>query len=386
MDVTDSPEQAELRDVIRKFLDRHGPPARPRAAPLPPAATSASSAPSVTGSPAAMKALPGSSSGADCTGDSGGYDEAAWKRLTGELGLTALAVPERYGGMGATFAEVAVAVEEIGRVLLPVPYLSSALAAAVLSEAAPGEAAEEFLPGLADGSLTGAFVLEPGLVARGGHLSGTARHVLDGPLADVFVVRAGDALAAVRAADAAVTPTGTLDQTRGQATVEFGGAPALRVSPDGDGGALACRAEELIRTALAAESAAAAGHCLSATVEYLKTRVQFGRLLGEFQALKHRCADLAVEVESARMTARAAVRAATSSPDELAVAGPLAKWYCADVFFRAAAEMIQMHGGIGFTWEHEAHLYLKRAKSTQLLYGSPGELRTLVGRRAGLLG
>jgi alkylation response protein AidB-like acyl-CoA dehydrogenase len=386
MDVTDSPEQAELRNVIRQFLARHGSPTRPRAAPLSPAGPPA---PYTPDSPA-IKALSGSSSGTDGTGDLGEYDEAAWKRLTGELGLTALAVPERYGGMGATLAEVAVAVEEIGRVLLPVPYLSSALAAAVLAEAAASGAgagaAGELLPGLAGGSLIGAFALAPGVTSRGGRLSGTARHVLDGPQADVFVVRADDALVAVRTADATVTPAATLDQTRGQATVEFDGTPALRVSPDGDGGTLARRAEELMRTALAAESASAAGHCLSVTVEYLKTRVQFGRPVGSFQALKHRCADLAVEVESARMTARAAVRAATSSPDELAVAAPLAKRYCADVFFRSAAEMIQMHGGIGFTWEHEAHLYLKRAKSTQLLYGSPSELRTLVGRRAGLLG
>jgi alkylation response protein AidB-like acyl-CoA dehydrogenase len=120
-------------------------------------------------------------------------------------------------------------------------------------------------------------------------------------------------------------------------------------------------------------------------VGYLKTRVQFGRPIGEFQALKHRCADLAVEAESARMTAHAAVRAAVSDPDECAVAAPLAKRYCADAFFHAAAEMIQLHGGIGFTWEHDAHLYLKRAKTTQLLHGTPSELRTLIGRRAGLL-
>jgi alkylation response protein AidB-like acyl-CoA dehydrogenase len=327
-----------------------------------------------------------------------GYDEAVWKRLTGELGLTALAVPEELGGAGATLAEVAVAVEEIGRALLPVPYLPTALATALLAEAG-APAAEEFLPGLADGTLAAAFALGPGVTARGGALSGTVRNVLDGPRADVFLVRATDAASAaaastgdgdgciyaVRAADATVTPVGTLDLTRGQAVVEFADAPALRVSPEGDDGALARRAEDLVRTALAAESASAAAHCLDATVEYLKTRVQFGRPIGEFQALKHRCADLLVQVESARMTARAAVRAAVSDPAEFAVAAPLAKRYCADVFFHAAAETIQLHGGIGFTWEHDAHLYLKRAKSTQLLHGTPAELRTLIARRAGIL-
>ncbi|MCL2581320.1 MAG: acyl-CoA/acyl-ACP dehydrogenase [Streptosporangiales bacterium] len=330
--LTDTPEQAELRTAVRGFL---------------------ASAP-----------------------------ENPWKRLTGELGLTALAVPESLGGADATLAEVMVAVEETGRVLAPVPYLPTALAAAILAEAG----VEDFVPGLADGTLTAALALGPGVTtfsgdADGGKLSGTVRNVLDGPEADVFLVRVAGALVAVRAADAAVTPVETLDQTRGQALVRFTGAPAVRVG-DGD---FADRAEGLLWTALAAESAAAAAQCLSRCVEYLKTRVQFGRPIGEFQALKHRCADLAAELESAWMTAHAAVRAALSDPEEFAIAAPLAKRYCADAFFRAAAEMIQLHGGIGFTWEHDAHRYLKRAKSTQLLHGTPAELRTLIARRAGLL-
>jgi alkylation response protein AidB-like acyl-CoA dehydrogenase len=144
---------------------------------------------------------------------------------------------------------------------------------------------------------------------------------------------------------------------------------------------------------IAVESAGAAAHCLDVTVGYLKTRVQFGRPIGAFQALRHRCADLAVEVASARATAYAAVRAAAGtgaiagaagSSAELAVLGPLAKRHCVDVFWHAAAEMIQLHGGIGFTWEHEAHRYLKRAKTSQLLHGTPAELRRLVAARAGL--
>jgi alkylation response protein AidB-like acyl-CoA dehydrogenase len=206
--------------------------------------------------------------------------------------------------------------------------------------------------------------------------------VLDGPGADVFLVRAAGALVAVRAEDADITPVETLDQARGQATVRFTDAPVLRVGDH----AFSDRAEGLLWTALAAESAAAAAYCLDTTIEYLKTRVQFGRPIGEFQALKHRCADLAVEVESAHLTARAAVKAAMDDPDEFAVAAPLAKRYCADVFFRAAAEMLQLHGGLGFTWEHDAHRYLKRAKTTQLLHGTPSELRTLIARRVGLPG
>ena len=243
-------------------------------------------------------------------------------------------------------------------------------------------AGAEFLPGIASGALRAAFALGGSVTASGGRLTGVAHHVLDGAEADLFVVRAGDALFAVRAADAVVTPAGTLDQSRSQATVSFRDAPAVAV------GCAAERAEDLLRVMLAVESAGAAAHCLDVTVGYLKTRVQFGRPIGAFQALRHRCADLAVEVASARATAYAAVRAAASagpgSPAELAVLGPLAKRHCVDVFWHVAAEMIQLHGGIGFTWEHEAHRYLKRAKTSQLLHGTPAELRRLVGQRAGL--
>jgi alkylation response protein AidB-like acyl-CoA dehydrogenase len=311
-------------------------------------------------------------------------DARAWARLTGELGLTGLAIPECYGGSGAGLAEVAVAVEETGRVLLPAPYLSTALAGAVLSEGDAvlgGSGAAEFLPGIASGALRAAFVLGGSVTASGGRLTGVAHHVLDGAEAGLFVVRAGDTLFAVRAADAVVTPAGTLDQSRSQAAVEFRGAPAVAA------GCTAERAEDLLRVMLAVESAGAAAHCLDVTVDYLKTRVQFGRPIGAFQSLRHRCADLAVEVASARATAYAAVRAAASpagSPAELAVLGPLAKRHCVDVFWHVAAEMIQLHGGIGFTWEHEAHRYLKRAKTSQLLHGTPVELRRLVSQRAGL--
>ena len=337
----DSSEQAALREAVRDFLGKH-------------------------------------------------HDSQAWPRLTGELGLTGLAVPECHGGAGAGLAEVAVAVEETGRVLLPAPYLSTALAGAVLSEGDAvlgGSGAAEFLPGIASGALRAAFVLGGSVTAADGRLTGVAHHVLDGAEADLLVVRASDgeqdALFAVRAVDTVVTPASTLDQTRSQATVEFRDAPAVAA------GRAAGRAEDLLRVMLAVESVGAAAHCLDVTVGYLKTRVQFGRPIGAFQALRHRCADLAVEVASARATAYAAVRAAASPPSpasqaELAVLGPLAKRHCADVFWHVAAETIQLHGGIGFTWEHEAHRYLKRAKTTQLLHGSPAELRRLVGQRAGL--
>jgi alkylation response protein AidB-like acyl-CoA dehydrogenase len=304
--------------------------------------------------------------------------------LAGELGVTGLAVPARYDGADATLAEVAVAVEETGRVLLPLPVLSTALAGAVLG---PCDAAAEFLPGIADGSLRAAFVFTGAVSAAGGQVSGVAEHVLDGAEADLFVVRAGPRLYVVRSRDAVVTPVGTLDQTRSQAIVSFAGSPAVAVEAD------ASIAEELLRVLLAVESAGAAAHCLDVTVAYLKTREQFGRPLGTFQALRHRCADLAVLTASARATAYAAVDAAVAAVAcaadlqvlaQLAVLAPLAKRYCADVFWQVAAEMMQLHGGIGFTWEHEAHRYLKRAKTTQLLHGSPAELRRLVASLANL--
>ncbi len=332
----DSPEQAALRETVRDFCRKHAGP-------------------------------------------------QAWARLTGELGLTGLAVPDRYGGAGAGLAEVAIAVEETGRVLLPAPYLSTALAGALLGEADAGSGDDElgeFLSGIASGALRAAFVFSDSVEAADGRLTGVAHHVLDGAEAGLFVVRAEDALFAVRAADTVVTSAGTLDQTRTQATVEFRGSPAAAAGSAAYGAA--GRAEELLRVMLAVESAGAAAHCLDVTVGYLKTRAQFGRPIGAFQALRHRCADLAVEVASARATAYAAVRAATESPAELPVLGPLAKRHCTDVFWHVAAEMIQLHGGIGFTWEHEAHRYLKRAKTSQLLHGTPAELRRLVAQRAGL--
>jgi alkylation response protein AidB-like acyl-CoA dehydrogenase len=328
----DSPEQAALREVVRDFCRKH---AGPR----------------------------------------------AWVRLTGELGLTGLAVAECYGGAGAGLAEVAVAVEETGRVLLPAPYLSTALAGAVLNEGMlsdnGGDAAGELLPGIASGALRAAFVFgDCSVEASDGRLTGVAHHVLDGAEADLFLVGAGGALFAVRATDTVVTPACTLDQTRSQATVEFPAAPAVAA------GCAAERAEDLLRVMLAVESVGAAAHCLDVTVGYLRTRVQFGRPIGAFQALRHRCADLAVEVASARATA-AGTPAELPVPG-LPVLGPLAKRYCVDVFWHVAAEMIQLHGGIGFTWEHEAHRYLKRAKTSQLLHGTPAQLRRLVSQRAGL--
>jgi len=344
MEFADTPEQALLRDTVRAFAARHGTPEQVRAT---------------------------------MTGPTG-CDHHTWERLARELGLTALAVPERYGGAGAGPAEVAIAVEELGRVLLPSPYLSTAVVALALSDQADPAFAERYLPGLADGSLIGALALDADVVSAGGTISGVARHVVDGGLAGLLLVRAGDQLLAVSAADTAIEQLNTLDQTRRQALVRFDQTPALLAGP-------AAPVIAMQRVLLAAECAAAARHCLEVTVEYLKTRRQFGRPIGSFQALKHRAADLAVAVESAHATARAAVWTAATDPARLATLAPLAALHCSRTFVQVAAEMIQLHGGIGFTWEHETHLYLKRAKSTQLLLGPVSGLRTEIAGQAGLL-
>jgi alkylation response protein AidB-like acyl-CoA dehydrogenase len=360
MEFTDSVEQADLRSAIRAFARRHATPERVRGAMAGPA----------------------------------DYDPTIWERLTTELGLTALAVPEGFGGVGAGPAEVAVAVEELGRVLLPSPYLSSAVAALALARAAAGcpDTAERYLPGVADGSVIGALALDADVTVDGGTVTGVARNVVDGAAAGLLLVRAGDGLVAVAATDAAVEPLETLDQTRHQAAIRFERARAV---PAGS----AAPAVALFRVMLAAECAASAEHCLEVTVDYLKTRRQFGRPIGSFQALRHRAADLAVAVSSARATARAAVWTAAVSTSTgntgaadarlgasgLAALAPLAALHCSRTFLQVAGEMIQLHGGIGFTWEHEAHLYFKRAKSTQLLLGRASALRAEIGREADLL-
>jgi alkylation response protein AidB-like acyl-CoA dehydrogenase len=347
MQFTDTPEQAALRETVRVFARRYATPEQVRA-------TMASSS---------------------------GYDRSTWERLSSGLGLTALAVPERHGGASAGAGEVAVVVEEFGRVLLPSPYMSTAVVALALTHlAASGtsQACERFLPALASGSLIGALALHGDLTIAGGTVSGVARNVVDGNAAGLFLARAGDRLVAVDAADASIEPLETLDQTRRQAIVRFDRAPALPAGP-------ATRAIAMQRVLVAAECAAAARHCLDVTVDYLKARRQFGQPIGSFQALKHRAADLAVVVESAHATARAAVWTAGSDPAGLAALAPLAALSCSRGFLLAAAEMIQLHGGIGVTWEHAAHLYLKRAKSTQLLLGPVSALRAEIGREAGLL-
>jgi alkylation response protein AidB-like acyl-CoA dehydrogenase len=267
-----------------------------------------------------------------------GYDEQLWARLAA-LGITDLATPAT---CGATFAETAVVLAELGRALTPGPFLGAVVAGA----AHPGAGA---IPCLVWGA-----------------------HALNAEIADVFLVPRDDGLHALEPAEVKVTPVGGLDPTRRLATVTPTATGRRVGTPD------MARVRDIALAALCAESAGAAARCLELTVEYAKRRTQFGRPIGSFQALKHRMADMHVLVETAGSAAAAAVSAVVTGEDLPATAAAAAVW-CTEAFAQVAGEMIQLHGGIAITWEHDAHLYLKRAHGNTHLFGSPREHTSRLG-------
>ncbi|MGB8650335.1 MAG: acyl-CoA dehydrogenase family protein [Mycobacteriales bacterium] len=270
-------------------------------------------------------------------------DPSVWKRLTGDLGLMSLPAE------GAPFSWVATVLEETGRVLLRAPYLSSVVAATLLD----GDVAA----GLADGSITAALALD-------GY-----EQVVDAAGATVLLAAVGDDLVLVE--DFTAEPLDTMDPTRPQARV----TGLMRGTTVGS----ASHARDLLHVALAAESVGAAQRVVELTVEHLKVREQFGRPLGSFQALRHRVADMTVAVEAATSSAWYAAQATHDLP----VAAPLAKAVAADAFVQVAGDAIQLFGGIGFTWEHDAHLYFKRAWTTALMHGDSRTLKRLAFGRSG---
>ena len=312
--------------------------------------------------------------------EAGGDDsseEALWRTVTQQLGLTGIGIDPERGGAGGDFVDAAVVIEEAGRTLLPAPVTTVLVAAAVLGRSGlgrTGQAAAELASQVATG--------ERIAVVAVGAPQGTIDNVLDGDRADAFLVAADDGLWLVDAwSDAVVVRRQpTLDLSRGQAQLVLGHVPAVRI---GDANAAGV-ALDLLRVALSVEAVGAARHCLDATVAYLKTREQFGRPIGSFQALQHRAADLVVELEAATSTAYYAAWAADRSPKELAVVAPLALALCAEAAWHVAAETIQMHGGIGFTWEHEAHRYFKRLTTTRAMLGGAHVQRRLVAERAAI--
>ncbi len=318
------------------------------------------------------------------------YDLATWRTLSAELGFAGLLVPEERGGAGATAREAAVVAEELGRSVAPVPFLGSA----VLATAALLECDDELLAAVAGGSRTATLAVplstapsapSPALFgtvrAGGGALSGRVRSVVDLEVADVVLVCAtdedGPALYAVDLPSPGAAPERVvaLDLTRRVADLQLDGAEGRRVA-DAEHAEAAMRAALTAGAALlASEQLGLAEWCLDTTVEYGRTRYQFGRPIGSFQAVKHRLADVWAAVSTARSVARAAADAlATGAADaELVVA--VAAAYCSDTAVLAAEECVQLHGGIGMTWEHPAHLYLGRAKSSQLALGTPDRHR-----------
>ncbi len=334
-----------------------------------------------------------------------GYDEAVWNQMAEQMGLQALAIPEEYGGQGYGFVEQVVVLEEMGRALLCAPYFSSCvLAANAILHSGDESAKSELLPGIASGETraTLAFTEENGRWDEGGitmqatedggswTLDGTKMYVLDGATANLLIVAArtdkGVSLFQVAADADGLTRTSlsTMDQTRKQAKLGFAGVAASPIGDDGAGWSTLETVLDLAAVALAAEQVGGAQMCLDMSVEYAKVRVQFGRPIGSFQAIKHKCADMLLEVESAKSAAYYAGWCAAEMNDELPQVASLAKSYCSEAYFHAAAENIQIHGGIGFTWEHPAHLYFKRAKSSELLFGDPTYHRELLAQRIGI--
>ncbi|MDP9183883.1 MAG: acyl-CoA/acyl-ACP dehydrogenase [Actinomycetota bacterium] len=333
-----------------------------------------------------------------------GHDRRAWTRLCTELGLAGLAVPEEYGGSGCGPVEVGVVMEELGRSLACLPYLSSAVLATTALLLSGDEAmCKELLPGMVEGEVlcTVAVAERSGRwdpeeirttavrVPTGWQLTGEKLFVLDGCTADLVLVLARDdsgrlSLFAVAGGEARREAMPTLDPTRKQARLVLEGTAARLVGDAGAGESLLGDLRDRALVSLAAEQVGGAERCLEMAVEHARTRVQFGRPIGSFQAVKHRCADMLVGISGARSAAYYGLWAAACAPGELPVAARLAGTWSSDAFVYAAGENVHLHGGMGFTWEHMAHLYVRRARSSQLLLGDPAEHRELLAQHLGI--
>ncbi len=334
-----------------------------------------------------------------------GYDKAVWEQMAGQLGLTALIIPEEYGGAGFGYVELTVVLEEMGAALLCAPFYSTvALAANALLLSGDEQAKKDLLPGIASGETIATFAytedsgkwdvdgiqLAASNGSNGWTLNGSKMFVVDGNIASLIIVAArtpkGVSLFAVSGDADGLTRTRltTMDMTRKQSRLEFSGTPARLIGEDGAAEEVISKTLDRAAIALAAEQVGGAQKCLDMAVEYAKNRIQFGRPIGSFQAIKHKCADMLMEVESARSAAYYGGWALADDSDEVPVVSSLAKSYCSEAYFHAAAENIQIHGGIGFTWEHDAHLYFKRAKTSELFLGDPSYHRELLATRIGI--
>ncbi|MFJ8996186.1 acyl-CoA dehydrogenase family protein [Streptomyces sp. NPDC102279] len=353
MGLTLTDEQLDLRASIRKLLADYSPAERVRAF-------------------------------VDGAADVGGRDEL-WTWLSKRVDLTGIGLPDKYGGTGSGLTELAVVLMETGRALTPSPYLAStALAGGALVVIDDETACAELLPGIASGGILAAFApasmgsAEPAApVAGADGLSGTAPFVIDGALADHIVVEVAGAAGRPEYHVVDGTAPGLVrtelisaDPTRAVARLEFTAVPSRRLVAS-DPTTVHSRVNDHAAFVLAAESLGGLLRCIEMTIEYAKLRVQFGRQIGSFQAVKHQLADLYTTGELATSLVLDACRAADNEPDAFPVAARAALAYCGTAYTQVARDTIQLHGGIGYTWEHDAHLYFKRANASRVLLGDP---------------
>jgi len=293
------------------------------------------------------------------------YDDDAWKEMC-ELGWAGIFIEEEHGGQGLGIVELVILMEELGYALAPVPFLSNAAAGLALQFAGTDEQKERWLPGIASGEARGTV----GMVR-----DGEARLVPDADSAEVIVLIGFDgSTSVVEAASAEIEPFETMDRTRRFARVRAGEGEPL--------GGDCFAAGDRIATALAAETVGVAQKAMEMAVEYARERKQFGRPIGSYQAVSHRCAQMLLEVEGSRSGAYYAAWCADAEPDSLPAAASGAKAYSSDAGWRVCGSSLQVHGGIGFTWEHDLHFFLKRAKTNAMLYGSAREHRERVASLA----
>ncbi|HJP73641.1 MAG TPA: acyl-CoA dehydrogenase family protein [Pseudonocardiaceae bacterium] len=369
MELVLTPEQEDLRSTVRKFLRAESPMTKVRAA-------------------------------VDGEHD---FDPALWRRLAGELGLVGLTIPDRYDGVGAGQIERSIVLEEMGRALLPAPYLSTVLAADALLALDDEPARAELLPAIAAGELRATVAIAEGSSnwaatdtsttatpdPDGWRLNGSKNLVLDGASADLLIVLAnspeGPAFFRV-AGDAgglSRTPLTGLDPTRRFARIDLNETPAIRIAAADPVAALE-KIIDLATLALAAESIGVLGQAMRMAVDYAKVRVQFGRYIGSYQAVKHLCVDSYVDYELTCSVLRNAAWAADHDPAEFPLAAAHARVSVLPAAFQAAVRNVQVHGGIGYTWEHDAHLYYKRAKSNELLLGNKISAHLALADRLGI--
>ena len=333
-----------------------------------------------------------------------GFDDSTWQKMA-QLGWQGVAIAEEHGGHGLGFVDLTILLQEMGRRLLCAPFLSSVvLAAFAIEQGASEDQKSDLLSAIAQGKTRATLALtepegrwEEGAIkvsaqrdGKDWRVSGTKMYVIDGGTAELFIVAArtekGVSLFSVSGSESGIKRSDltTLDMTRKLARVDFDSAGADLLGTEGAGWSALEKALDRAAVALSAEMLGGAETCLEMATNYARTRVQFGRQIGSFQAIKHKLATVMTEVEMARSAVQYAAWAAEHDDQELRIAAPLCKAYCSEAFLHAAAENIQVHGGIGFTWEHDCHLYIRRAKSSEIMLGDADHHRELLAQRLGI--